>query len=92
MSADKIIIEPEGFKEQKGNFNNAAAEVGGIEISCDYSDINLASLERFKECVDYLNTTFKEFAALINNDCRTLEQILNEWKKLDEKKAKELKG
>ena len=79
----ELFLDPTGFDSQTDTFVSASESAKAVSYSCDAGSAELASVERYVECITEFNNTVKEFGLLLDSDATALREIKAQWMNTD---------
>lgn len=85
--ASTTILEPDQFQEQVDDYTGKVETVSGLKYTVEASDVSLASIEKYLECVEEMNATLEEFSKLAALDGETMKRIKAAWMNADNENA-----
>lgn len=88
----EIYLEPNGFQGQIDSFKAEVDSVKAIKYEIDKHGVRLESVDRYMECVDYLNDTLLLFTEILDMDIKSMIHIKAEWMHVDDEIAAKTVG
>lgn len=79
----ELFLDPTGFDSQTDTFVSASESAKAVSYSCDVGSAQLASVDRYAECIKEFNDTVQEFGLLLDSDATALREIKAHWMNTD---------